>query len=209
MTRSRISALFGAVVIAAASLCMATPMAWGGSETPPAGEINDALLLGTAHGLNEQERIDLGFEMTPVPLDMEGLNPRLVGLGSYMVNAAGSCNDCHTAPSYVAGGDPWKGQPEQINTANYLAGGRAFGPFTSRNITPDLVNGLPAGRTWDEFEQVMRDGVDFVACDPGNPPTCAPLLQVMPWPYYHDLTDHELEAIYEFLLAIPHAEPAS
>jgi len=38
-------------------------------------------------------------------------------------------------------------------------------------------------------------------------PELSPLLQVMPWPVYQDLTDRDLRAIYEYLRAIPHAEP--
>ena len=153
---------------------------------------------------NEDERIAIGLAIAPVPLDLTGLDPRLVGLGSYLINAMGSCNDCHTVPAYAPGGDPFMGEPEQVNATNYLAGGRAFGPFISRNITPD-TNGLPAGRTFDEFTQAMRNGVDF-ECAPGDPPPC-PLLQVMPWPYYTDMSDDELLAMYQFLSAIPHAEP--
>ena len=29
------------------------------------------------------------------------------------------------------------------------------------------------------------------------------LLQIMPWPVYHNMTDHQIEAIYEYLSAIP------
>jgi hypothetical protein len=58
-----------------------------------------------------------------------GKNPALLGLGSYIVNTAG-CNDCHTHPSYAPGGDPFQGQPEMIDAAQYLSGGRVFGPFT-------------------------------------------------------------------------------
>ena len=55
------------------------------------------------------------------------------------------CNDCHTVPSYAVGGNPFLGEPEVINAPCYLAGGAAFGPFVSRNITP-RANGLPAAR---------------------------------------------------------------
>jgi hypothetical protein len=40
-------------------------------------------------------------------------------------------------------------------------------------------------------------------------PHCIPtpfdgsLLQIMPWPIYQNMTDHELRAIYEYLSAIP------
>lgn len=37
-------------------------------------------------------RIQRGFEIAPVPLNLEGKNRALVGLGSYLVNAAASCN---------------------------------------------------------------------------------------------------------------------
>ena len=69
----------------------------------------------------------------------------------------------------------------------------------SRNITPD-VNGLPAGLTWDEFRTLIRTGID--------PDTHRTLL-VMPWPVYQDMRDRDLRAIYEYLRAIPHAEPAT
>ena len=146
-------------------------------------------------------RIQLGADLAPVPLNMKGLNPALVREGSYIVNAHGGCNDCHTVPSYAAGGDPFAGEPERINAPCYLAGGAAFGPFVSRNITP-RANGLPAGRTLEQFKQIMHEGTDF-----RNPPDTTPILQVMPWPVYGKMTDRELEAIYEFLRAIPMINP--
>jgi mono/diheme cytochrome c family protein len=139
-----------------------------------------------------------GFRIAPVPLDLQGKNRALVGLGSYIVNAQGACNDCHTAPPYAPGGSPFNGEPEQINTANYLAGGTAFGPFVSRNLTPDAT-GKPAGLTVDQFLQVMRTGQ--------SPNVPGRLLQVMPWPVYGKMTDRDLRAVYEYLRAIPHAEP--
>jgi hypothetical protein len=88
------------------------------------------------------ERAELGLAISPVPLSQLGIGRGrlLVGLGSYLVNTGG-CNDCHTNPSYKVGGDPFMGQPEQINTAGYLGGGTMFGPFTARNITPDPKEG--------------------------------------------------------------------
>ena len=71
----------------------------------------------------------------------------------------------------------------------------------SRNITP-RANGLPAGRTLEEFKQIMHEGRDF-----RNPPDATPILQVMPWPVYGKMSDRELEAIYEFLRAIPTINP--
>ena len=143
--------------------------------------------------------IQKGAEIAPVPLDMDGLNPALVRLGSYIVNAQGGCNDCHTNPPYAAGGDPFAGQPEVINAAGYLAGGTPFGPFTSRNLTPRAPNGDPAGLTLDQFIEVMQKGTDFK----NRHPLISPLLQVMPWPVYGKMSERELQAIYEFLRAIP------
>jgi hypothetical protein len=95
------------------------------------------------------------------------------------------------------------GQPKKINTANYLAGGMQFGPFTSRNITPE-ANGLPAGLTLSQFMEVIRHGTDFDHLHP----QISPLLQVMPWTVYQSMTDRDIQAIYEYLSSIPHAEPA-
>jgi len=64
-------------------------------------------LLATGASSRAQETCSLGgqvphilqgFEIAPVPLDLIDKNPLLVGLGSYIVNAQGACNDCHTAP---------------------------------------------------------------------------------------------------------------
>ena len=109
------------------------------------------------------------------------------------MNAAGGCNDCHTNPPYAPGGNPFLGEPKEINADHYLAGGMVFGPFVSANITPD-ASGRPAGLTLDEFKELLRTGVD---------PDSGELLQVMPWPVYGNMSNLELRAIYEFLRAIP------
>ena len=144
----------------------------------------------------EGSKIQIGYELAPVPLNIRGLDPALVGLGAYYLNAQIGCTDCHTWPNFAPGGNPFLGQPEQINTAVYLAGGRPFpGGIVSANITPDPVTGLPAGLTLDEFMNVMHTGAD-----PDNPHQ---LLQVMPWPEFRNMRDRDLMAIYEYLSAIP------
>ena len=158
-----------------------------------------AALVGAAASYSgpadpSDSRVQIGFNIAPVPLNLTRKNRALVGLGSYLVNAVGGCNDCHTHPNYVAGGDPYLGQTEIINASQYLAGGRVFGPFTSANITPD-ANGLPAGLTFEEFEHLLRTGEDPDA--PGM------LLQVMPWTIYGNMSEHDLRAIYEYLSSIP------
>jgi hypothetical protein len=152
-----------------------------------------------ATGLPET-RWKRGLAIAPVPLTIKG-NKKLVGAGSYIVNT--NCVDCHTNPTFAGGGNPFFGQPERVNAQNYLAGSAIFGPFKSANITPD-AQGLPAGLTFDQFVQVMRTGKDFK----NRHPQFGPLLQVMPWPAYAKFTDDDLEAIYAYLSAIPHADPA-
>ena len=61
-----------------------------------------------------------------------------------------------------------------------------------------MRRGRPAGYTRDEFISVMRTG---------RSEKDDHILQVMSWPVYMNLTDLDLKAIYEYLTAIPHAEP--
>lgn len=143
---------------------------------------------------SDARKVQIGYAISPVALDTRGKNRALVGLGSYLVNAQSGCNDCHTHPSYSAGGDPYQGQPIVVNGSQYLSGGRQFGPFTAPNITPDAY-GRPAGLTFEEFKQVFRTGKD--------PDGSGRLLQVMPWPIYGNMTDGDLRAVYEYLRAIP------
>src|ERR1700733_5161443 len=188
-----------------------------------------------AHDRNDRDRndrdrndprIELGFAIAPVPLKLEGKNRALVGLGSYLVNAVASCDDCHsagTATQFAPGGNPYFSQPKMINAATYLGGGRDFGQFpvvapafphiVSRNLTPDKTGRPEGGHSFEEFRQIMRTGVDLDHVHPNCSATvitnCLPapftgdLLQIMPWPNYHDLTDHDLRAIYEYLSTIP------
>lgn len=163
---------------------------------------------------HEESRAEIGFRIAPVPLidhrsddhgqndhgqDDHGVDWTLVGEGSYIVNAQGGCNDCHTCPSYAPGHDPYQGEDGKYNADNYLAGGVAFGPFISDNITPDAT-GKPAGLTEQEFISLIRTGRD---------PHSGDLLQVMPWPVYRQMQDRDLKAIYAYLSVIPHKEPGT
>jgi hypothetical protein len=141
---------------------------------------------------DEKLKIQIGQQVNPVPLIIGAKQADTVYLGSYIVNVTAGCSDCHTSPSYI--GDPFSGAPIVVNAPVYMAGGRAFGPVISRNITPD-GSGKPAGMTYSEFEQALRNGTDFDHIHP--------LLQVMPWPRFRSLTDRDLQAIYQYLSAIP------
>jgi hypothetical protein len=175
----------------------------------------------------DDARIEQGFDIAPVHLTFEGKDRALVGLGSYIVNTEG-CNDCHSAgppTEYAPGHNPFFGQPKMINPKTYLGGGRDFGELVpppgigsahiiARNLTPTPKTGLPEGdHTFAEFLEILRTGKDFDHLHPtctGAPnPGCVPkpfdgdLLQIMPWPNFKDLTDHDIRAIYEYLKAVP------
>lgn len=191
----------------------------------------------------EASRIKLGFEIAPVPLNLDGRDRDLVGLGSYWVNAVSDCNFCHTSGgppnfNFLARHNPYfllQG-PKKTDPATYLAGGSPFttalpfnvgpglpygtylGPIiVSRNLTPNKY-GLPeGGKTLAQFMEVLRTGVDQDHIHPTcttafprpSPPYCIPppvdgsRLQIMPWPDFQNMSDHDIEAIYEYLSAIP------
>lgn len=72
---------------------------------------------------NEESKVRRGFETAPVPLNLAHKNRALVGLGSYIVNNVGECNGCHSAApqtEFTPGGNPFMGQPEQLNQSTYL-----------------------------------------------------------------------------------------
>jgi len=176
---------------------------------------------------SEEANIRRGFEIAPVPLNLRHKDADLVGLGSYLVNAVGDCNGCHSAgpPSeFSVGGNPYfKGNPPKVvNQATYLEGGNDFGPLipgtphiVSRNLTPDRTGRPEGGHTFAEFRHIMRTGEDLdhlhpncagpstPACYGTDQPLNGDLLQVMPWPSFQNLSDHDLRAIYEYLSAIP------
>jgi hypothetical protein len=164
-------------------------------------------------------RVSQGLTIAPVRLDLAHKNRALVGLGSYLVNAAGDCNGCHSAgpqTEFIVPGNPYLlsfDGHERINPATYLGGGRSFGRFPgppgsveiiSRNLTPDHT-GLPiGGDTFLEFRHTIRTGLDPDNLHPTLPVGFnGAVLQIMPWPIYRNMSDHDLRAIYEYLSAIP------
>jgi hypothetical protein len=108
---------------------------------------------------DNESKIQIGFKIAPVPLNLTGKDRELVGLGSFLVNAVADCNGCHNPGpgnnQFANGGNPFFGEPTKINPATYLGGGRDFGPvvpgsasahIVSRNLTPDKT-GRPEGAT--------------------------------------------------------------
>lgn len=191
-----------------------------------------------ADSSNSDSRVQLGYAAVPLglQLNLKGLNPDLVGIGSYIVNAQADCNGCHTtnpATEYNDPGNPFFNQhPAKVNLSTYLAGGNDFGPvgagivngvigpgpdIITRNLTPDHT-GLPeGGHTYAEFLNIIRTGHDYdqlhLNCSstvkdncyfatPGNE-IDGTLLQIMPWPTFSHMSDNDIQAIYEYLKAVP------
>ena len=126
--------------------------------------------------------------------------------GRYLVTL-GVCHDCHTPKG--SDGRPrldrlLSGHPEDeppvsaipgmitaCPTATCFAG--PWGTSFARNLTPDSATGI--GR-WTEayFIKVLRTGIR------GNG---APLRPLMPWEWYRQLTDDDLQAIFAYLRTLP------
>ncbi len=129
----------------------------------------------------DESKVEIGLAIAPVPLNFDRKDKRLVGLGSYIVNAQSDCNGCHSqgpATEYIGPGNPYLLAPphgpftgmQQINPATYLGGGRDFGPFGSkgellhlysRNLTPNKTGRPEGGHTFREFLTIMRTGKDY------------------------------------------------
>jgi hypothetical protein len=150
-----------------------------GAETGGADDERD-----DGHGPGPGARAARGLAISPVPLALEGKTAQervLVGLGSYIVNAASDCAGCHSTPAgFLAGGNPFP-----------LGGGQVV---RSRNLTPHPTTGLALTR--DQFLEAMRTGRDFHAGQ-------TRMLVVMPWTTLRWASDLDLDAIYAYLRAVP------
>jgi hypothetical protein len=195
---------------------------------------------------NEQESdndlAEIGLKIAPDFLNMAGKDPKLVGLGSFIVNAQADCNGCHgsnPANEYLPTNNPYfrkpNNKPAKYDQATYMSGGQNFGPvgpgivqdpnsplfggpglgpnIITRNLTPDHTGNPEGGNDLRTFIKIIRTGHDFDQLHPncgGNvtdncylAPVDGRLLQVMPWPLYRHMTDHQLEAIWTYLSTIP------
>ena len=177
---------------------------------------------------DQEAKVRIGFQIAPVKLTFDGKDRALVGLGSYLVNGANDCNACHNSGGppnfeYLPGHNPYNNQRKILNPATYMGGGQNFGPvgpppspdIITRNLTPDKTGRAEGGRTFAQFVQIIRHGTDLdrlhpnctskltTNCIPASTGIDGDLLQIMPWPYYQSMTDHDLLAIYTYLSAIP------
>jgi hypothetical protein len=146
--------------------------------TGPAGEAGATVIVAISDTATQ------GLDISPVPVDLTGLSSEeieLAGNGSYLVNAASDCSSCHTG------------------TAGFLAGGVAFGPVTSRNLTPDPTTGMMLDEA--QFIVSMRTGADFDGVPDGGVPTSS--LLVMPWDALRYASTYDLVSIWTYLKRIP------
>ena len=95
-----------------------------------------------------------------------------------------------------------------------LYGGPGLGPnIISRNLTPDYTGNPEGGNDLATFMTIIRTGHDFdkvhlncggkVTDNCYNAPVDGAHLQVMPWPLYRHMTDHQLTAIWTYLSTVP------
>jgi len=115
-----------------------------------------------------------------------------VARGDYLVNHVLGCPDCHTPR--LADGSP--------NNGKFLAGNAAFadlvpadpdkGLVPTPNLTPDET-GL-GGWTDEQIKNAFLNGID----DEDEP-----LVNIMPYYMYHNLTDADADAIVAYLRQIP------
>ncbi len=118
-----------------------------------------------------------------------------------------------------------------IDPTTFVAGGQNFGIVDSKNLTP-APNGnvqtpttstpyyAEGGIDWITYWGVLHNGVDIdqlykmcngsvdvgtgpLGCFPVSANTNAYVLQVMPWPTVRQLTDNDLNAVWQYLSAIP------
>jgi hypothetical protein len=152
------------------------------------------MLISSPHGRaddgnDDEDKVELGLKISPVTPNLAGRNRRLVGLGSFIVNAQADCNGCHSAgprtefafTGSIPTGNPYLLKPPfsgktKINPATYLGGGNDFGPLipgsahiVSRNLTPDNTGRPEGGHTFSEFLLIIRTGVDMDKLHPTCP----------------------------------------
>jgi cytochrome c553 len=131
---------------------------------------------------DDEERIAEGYAISPVGLNLTGLDVKKVGIGSYWLNSAGNCSGCHagTGGQYTANGNPQQlpvalggtyayasvvnpyNPPAIINAAGYLAGGSNFG-----NANCDSAGGGGCG-TYVIVRNLTPDYATGVGLPEGN-----------------------------------------
>jgi mono/diheme cytochrome c family protein len=156
-------------------------------------------------------------EQTAAPASSAAAAPaskELIGGGGYLVTVM-ACNDCHTPYKMGKNGpEPdmsrmLSGHPENmkmppppkvqepwgmVGAVTNTAWAGPWGVSYTSNITPDQNTGIGM---WTEsmFIRAMRTGKHMG--------TSRSILPPMPWPWYAQMRDEELKAIFAYLKSIP------
>jgi len=92
---------------------------------------------------SDDERIAEGFAIAPVGLDLTGLDPRKVGIGSYWLNSAGNCSGCHASATLGNGGKGGQytlnGNPQNL-PANLPGGTYVYASVINPYNPPAIIN---------------------------------------------------------------------
>ncbi|HVY45186.1 MAG TPA: hypothetical protein VHB21_04865 [Minicystis sp.] len=120
--------------------------------------------------------------------------PARLARGKYVVEALADCMGCHSDRDYTRWGAP-------VVEARRGVGGAAFneansgvpGVVCAQNITSDRATGLGAW-TDGEIARAIREGVDRHG---------DALFPMMPYAYYHAMSDEDVEAVVVYLRTLP------
>ncbi len=144
---------------------------------------------------NDQKLAQIGLSIMPDFVKMQGKDPTLLGLGSFIVNAQADCNGCHGSDpvnEFLPTNNPFLRPPlngsMKFNQATYLNGGQNFGSvgpgivldvnnpvyagpgngplIITRHRTPDHTGNPEGGNDLAKFMTILRTGHDFDALHP-------------------------------------------
>lgn len=165
-----------------------TPTAYGD------GDVERTLLPDSTR---DADGVLRGFSIQPLAQPDLSATPAnvqsLFGRGSYLVNAVGRCNECHTNP-------PRDLVTLKINTGGYLSGGMVFSaPSASvkRSMSRNLcgaANGYTAPFT--DFAATFASGLRAGSA-------AEPIASPMPTWALRNLTTQDLEAVFTYLRLLP------
>jgi len=174
-----------------------------------------ALLAGAgAYYFAVTSRPQVAFSVSAPAKDAAPSPADLVARGQYLATLM-ACADCHSPHDDKGGlvkGREFSGHPEgaplptwnpemlkQGNLATIAPTLTAFaGPLgvaVAPNLTPDMETGLMGVMTLETLTQSFRTGNHWKGGRPVMPP--------MPVPFYKDIKDEDLKAIYTFLKSLP------
>ncbi len=154
----------------------------------------------------DPEHVLKGLAIQPLADAPVGGDPALesdFGRGSYLVNAAAQCNDCHTYPAR----DNTPGPTYlKVNTAGYLSGGQAFISPEGLDMLTGISRTMSANLT-GETKGIKYSFSTFLQTRPtathAANPSHGHLGFPMPWATFRNMTLDDLRAIYTYIRNVP------